>query len=373
MDPSSPRPLRGLRSRRPTAPRRSPRLQSIPAASGRAVQALPRAMNIAGLEFGTHLEGFCAEAPGKRGQDYVAARGRTYNLLADQGFKLFRVPFRWERVQPVLGAPLNPDGVQQLRYQASLAARAGGKVILDMHNYGRYVRTLDEGPVECQLDLDHDGWVPLSSEDLADAWARLSYALSGLPEIAGYGLMNEPHDLGPGVWVNASIAAADAIRENKDDRTLYVSGDRWASSMHWAQVNPQSPWIDDSKGDVIYEAHCYFDHDGSGEYELSYDEELERDPTLLSRGVARLRPYLDWLRANNAKGFLGEFGLPVASPAWSRLLPDFLCALDQAEVPVAWWAAGEAWGDYPLSMQPDLQGFQETPASRELILPTEEE
>ncbi|MDP6386541.1 MAG: hypothetical protein QGI93_10140, partial [Planctomycetota bacterium] len=112
--------------------------------------------------------------------------------------------------------------------------------------------------------------------------------------------------------------------------------------------------------------HCYFDHDGSGEYELSYEEELERDPTLPSRPTARLEPFLAWLSENRAKGFLGEFGLPIQSEQWSRLLPGFLDALDRAEVPAAWWAAGEGWGDYPLSMQPRPHGFDTSPASTEL-------
>jgi len=366
MDPAPSNPQRGLRSRRPSVSRQEPRLQPRATSAPKTVEPQPRAMNIAGLEFGTLLPGFCAEHPGKIGRDYVQTRARTYDLLADQGFKTFRIPFRWERIQPVLGGPLDPDAVQQLRFQANLAARVEGKIILDLHNYGRYVRALDSGPVECQMGQDHNGWVPLTKDDFADLWARISYALCGLPEVAGYGLMNEPHDLGPGVWVEASTAAAEAIRGCGDDTPLYVSGDRWASSMHWNQVNPSRPWISERKGPVIYEAHCYFDHDGSGEYELSYEEELERDPTLPSRPTARLEPFLTWLSENRAKGFLGEFGLPVQSEQWSHLLPGFLDALDGAEVPVAWWAAGEGWGDYPLSMQPHPHGFDASPASIEL-------
>lgn len=366
MDPAPSDSLRGLRSRRPAVSRQEPRPQPRATSGPKTVEPRPRVMNIAGLEFGTLLPGFCAEHPGKIGRDYVQAHARTYDLLAEQGFRTFRIPFRWERIQPVLRAPLDPDAVQQLRFQANLAARVEGKIILDLHNYGRYVRTLDNGPVECQIDQTHNDWVPLSKDDFADLWARISYALCGLPEIAGYGLMNEPHDLGPGVWVEASTAAAAVIRECGDDTPLYVSGDRWASSMHWNQVNPIRPWISDREGPVIYEAHCYLDHDGSGEYELSYEEELKRDPALETRALARLEPFLSWLTENGAKGFLGEFGLPVQSEKWASLLPNFLDALDGAEVPAAWWAAGEGWGGYPLSMQPSPHEFAVSPASIEL-------
>lgn len=48
---------------------------------------------------------------------------------------------------------------------------------------------------------------------------------------------------------------------------------------------------------------------------------------------------------------IGEFGVP-ADPSWQRLLGPFLDALDQAGMECCWWAAGEWWGNYKLSLQP---------------------
>lgn len=62
----------------------------------------------------------------------------------------------------------------------------------------------------------------------------------------------------------------------------------------------------------MYEAHIYFNHDNSGRYVGSYEVE-KAYPTI---GVDRLKPFVDWLREKNAKGFIGEFGVPANDPRW---------------------------------------------------------
>ena len=350
MEPVRRRFARGLHAPLPAAsePRNGPRaLGPAPAA-----QPLPRWISVAGLEFGTQLTGFCNAFPGRLGHDYFLNRTATFERLVQAGFRSFRIPFRWERIQPHLQAPLDPDGVQHLRLLINLARRAGGEVLLDLHNYGRYVQNVNGEATECGLEEEFDGEVLVGAHHLADLWARMAHAFSGIPGILGYGLMNEPHDLPDGAWVSASKAASSAIRAEGDRTPLYVAGDRWSSAAHWDEVNPAAPWIDDPLGLVTYEAHCYLDHNGSGEYRHSYAEELEMDPDLKERGEERLEPFLKWLEDHGAKGFLGEFAVPAKDPHWCALLPNVLDRLDGARVQTAWWAAGERWGDYPLSLQP---------------------
>lgn len=371
MDSSHPEKIRGLHERARRLGRPAPRPMAGPRAAPperpEPLAPTPRAISVAGLEFGCELPKFCAENPGKSGQEYCVNRAQTYEMLASLGFKTFRIPFRWERVQPLLGGPLDPDAIQHLRLQASLAAKVGGRAIFDLHNYGRFVQSLGDAPVEYALDKEVEGRVPVSSDDLAELWARLSFALCGLPENAGYGLMNEPHDLGEDVWVNASSKAVQAIRSGGDATPIYVSGDSWASAARWAWVNPSEPWIEDRENAIVYEAHCYFDEDASGQYRQSFDEELVQDPDLAKRPLARLEPFLTWLRDNDARGFLGELGVPIADEGWTSLLRPCLEALDQAGVQAAWWAAGEAWGDYPMALQPEHHGMGKSLAEKELF------
>lgn len=327
----------------------------------------PRWINLAGLEFGTQRAGFCNAFPGAMGTDYSPNGRTTFQRLVEAGFQAFRIPFRWERIQPRLRGPLDPDAVQQLRLQINLARAAGAGVLLDLHNYGRYAMHVDGTATFVGFEEEFDGQPLLGSEDLADFWARMAHAFSGLPGILGYGLMNEPHDLPEGAWVRASARATEAIRAEGDQTTLYVAGDRWSSAAHWAFVNPAGPWVDDPLDKVIYEAHCYLDQDGSGEYHLSYAQERDSDPDLESRSQERLTPFLDWLEAHGAEGFLGEFAVPAQDHRWTALLPPMLRRLDQARVNTAWWAAGEWWGDYPLSLQPTGREEDPWPAQAELF------
>lgn len=323
---------------------------------------------MAGLEFGTEGEGFSSTAPGCEGEDWFLNGRQTYERLAALGFRGFRVPFRWERLQPELHGPLDPDGVQALRNQLNLARLVGGKVLLDLHNGGRYHRGSPLGVEVLRLGHGPHGRAVLGSSEFADFWARMAHAFKAQPALAGYGLMNEPHDLSPGAWCEASQAATEAIRDEGDRTPLFVAGDRWSSSAHWQRANPSGPWIDDPLDSVVYEAHCYLDRDGSGHYASSLEDEHEFDPALMERAEARLEPFLDWLQATGARGFLGEFGVPAGDPAWCGLLRPMLERLDSAGVECAWWAAGEHWGEHPLSLQPRKKGSEPRPAEVELFL-----
>jgi endoglucanase len=313
---------------------------------------MPRWISLAGLEFGTLLRGFSNANPGKLGQDFFLSGKQSFEKLAAMGFQSVRIPFRWERLQPELNGALSPDGVQALRHQLSLARAAGVSVMIDLHNYGRYSREQDGKVEELKLGEQLGGAVPLGAAELSDFWSRMSRAFRGQPNLIGYGLMNEPHDLPPGAWVEASAAAAQAIRAGGDSARLFVAGNRWSSAAHWERVNPATPWIEDSLNKVSYEAHCYLDQNGSGEYALDYQEELDFDPNLAARAATRLKPFLRWLEENEAEGFLGEFAVPTGDARWLPLLRDMVARLDAAKVTTAWWAAGEHWGDYPLALEP---------------------
>jgi endoglucanase len=329
------------------------------------VQPLPRWISVAGLEFGTDQEDFSSASPGRRGEHWFLNGRQTYERLAALGFRGFRVPFRWERLQPELRGPLDPDGVQSLRNQLNLARRVGGQVLLDLHNDGRYRRGVRGGVETLVLGEERSG---VGVADLGDLWARMAHAFKAQPGLAGYGLMNEPHDLPDGAWVQASRVALEAIRDEGDLTPVFVSGDRWASAAHWQRVNPPGPWLDDPQDAVVYEAHCYLDQDGSGHYRRSHAEELEFDAELAGRAEARLSPFLDWIEASGAQGFLGEFAVPATDPEWCTLLRPMLERLDSAGVECAWWAAGEHWGDHPLSLQPGRKGTPVRPAEAELFL-----
>ena len=57
-------------------------------------------VNLAGAEFGSRL-------PGTYNTDYTYPTTAEINYFVGKGMNTFRVPFRWERVQPTLNSAFN--------------------------------------------------------------------------------------------------------------------------------------------------------------------------------------------------------------------------------------------------------------------------
>lgn len=313
-------------------------------------------VNVCGAEFGDSPQ-FCNENPGEFGRAFTYNSERTVAYFANQGLGLVRMPFRWERIQPRLGMPLDPAELDRLKQFLAWAKEHKARVIPDVHNYGRYRIRAGGRVIDARIDQKIDGEPLVSREHFADLWRRLSSALERHPAVHAYGLMNEPHDMADSDWKGISQAAVDAVRGRGDETPIMVAGESYSNSERFARVNGPRAWIKDPAGRTIYEAHCYFDQDFSGRYAKSHDAELAADPRLKTRGLRRVRPFLEWCAANKVKGFVGEFGVPGSDPRWLELLPPFLDALETAGVDACWWAAGEWWGLYPLSIQP-LQNYQ---------------
>lgn len=313
---------------------------------------LRRGVSVAGAEFGVGPQ-FSNLQPGVAGKDYTYNSEQTVAYFAEQGVTLLRVPFRWERIQPRLGEPLNEPELKRLRKFAGWAREHNCQVILDVHNFARYTLLLGGKPRDCLIDATLGDRVPVTRAHFADLWSRLSAAFAGEPAVESYGLMNEPHDMGSSDWKAISQAAVDAIRARGDRKQILVPSESWSNSDHFIDVNGPKAWIRDPLGRTAYEAHCYFDSNYSGQYRQSYDEELSRDPELAERGVKRLEQFCQWLRTNGVPGLVGEFGVPP-EPRWLKIMRRFLQALDEAGVEGCYWAAGEWFGAYPLSVQPGL-------------------
>ena len=99
---------------------------------------------------------------------------------------------------------------------------------------------------------------------------------------------------------------------------------------------------------MIFQAHVYFDWDASGNYSRSYDE----DGATIQTGVVRLRPFVEWLKENGKRGFVGEYGVPDDDGRWLDILDSALKYLQENGVNGTYWSAGPRWGDYKLAVQP---------------------
>jgi aryl-phospho-beta-D-glucosidase BglC (GH1 family) len=239
-----------------------------------------RGVNVSGAEFGAPYSldatsNFSNKNPGRYNNAYHYDGQATFDYLASCGIELIRLQFRWERIQPALGGPLNATELRRLRAAVQRATGAGLKVILDVHNFGDYYIERNGRGVRFAIGSDR-----LPIRDFADLWRRLSHNFKGTPGIAGYGLMNEPAgmprvgSLSPAkVWEKASQRALGAIRSNGDLRLVLVQGYSWAGAQNWPTNHPTS-WIDDPEDNFRYEAHHYWDRNNSGAYVHSYAEEV---------------------------------------------------------------------------------------------------
>jgi len=143
-----------------------------------------RGVNMAGGEFAASN----STLPGTYGTDYSYDTAAAYAAVAARGHKVIRLPFRWERLQPIRNAALDAAELARIQQVVADVRSAGAQAVLDCHNYGRYIPPGG-------ADLILGSTLPVA--DLVDLWTRVSVAFQGNPGVYGYGLMNEPHDLAP--------------------------------------------------------------------------------------------------------------------------------------------------------------------------------
>ena len=245
-----------------------------------------RGVNVAGAEFGApstapRASSFSNQNRGVHGSQYkwngltTYSDGRnTYQYMSAQGHLLARTPFRWERIQPTLGAALDSAELSLMESSVGAAQAAGMEIILDVHNYGAYYlhdAVTGEG-VRYSI-----GTPQVTFAHFADLWSRLAQVFNGYPGVIGYGLMNEPVEMtgvngmsASDTWAAAAQQAANAIRAvspppGAPHKWLIVGGYQWSGTWTLGS-NHGGPFITDAQNKVIYEAHQYFDDNGSGQY-----------------------------------------------------------------------------------------------------------
>jgi Cellulase (EC 3.2.1.4). Glycosyl Hydrolase family 5. len=214
----------------------------LAASPGQATEGCFRGINLSGAEFG--------EPPGTAGKDYVYPSNETIDYFASKGFTSVRLPFLWERLQPQLGAELDPAELARLVAAVGRLRERGLRIVLDPHNYARY-----RG--------DPIGSAAVPAATFADFWGRLARVFANQPDVS-FGLMNEPHDISAGQWLEGANAAIAGIREAGAGNLVLVPGTAWTGAHSW-----QTSSAAGANGDVMlgvidpsdhyaYEVHQYF-------------------------------------------------------------------------------------------------------------------
>ncbi len=291
-------------------------------------------VNLAGADFGEDT------LPGEYGVEYTYPTFEEVDYFVSKGMNVFRIPFRWERLQRSLSDEFDSVELGRLTDIVSYATDAGASVILDPHNYARY---------DGQL-IGSDA-VPDSA--FADFWSRLASEFSD-DELVIFGLVNEPHDLGDGGterWLESVNTTIAAIRDVGAENLILVPGNGWTAAETWTDDYYGTPNsevmgdVEDPADNLVLEVHQYLDPQASGTSGACPSETI---------GVERVTEVTEWAREGGFRLFLGEFGAG-ANPTCLRALDDMILYLgdnDDVWLGFTWWAAGPWWGDYFLSIEP---------------------
>lgn len=284
-------------------------------------------INLAGGEFAPTV------LPGTYGKEYRFPSLEQMYYYKNLGFTAIRLPILWERLQRAQFSGLDKTYLDLLKATLDRADVAGMKVVIDLHNYGKY-RGLQIGSTELP-------WMAIY-----DVWRKLALEIHTKPALYAYGLMNEPNDPQKRGH-RAQQVALSAVRTVDRERLVYVSGEWFSGAHRWPEVNPV-PFVTDPVGKEVYEAHLYLDNDSSGKY---------ADASPPAEGVAarvnnRLLPYLEWLNRYGKRGVIGEWGVPANHGGWIPAAQQVLFTAKVNCLSTFVWAGG-AWSPgYPLSLEP---------------------
>lgn len=278
------------------------------------------AMNIAGAEFSDAM-------PGQHGYNYTWPREANFQRYVGAGFKLVRLPFRWERIQHSFFGELAEAEMERFMAALDGAHAAGMKVLLDMHNYYEH-KANDRADVEIgsNAQVSVDAWI--------DGWLRLVARVMHHPAVWAYGLMNEPKGT-QGRWAAGAQRCVDAIRAVDPHTPIAIGGDGFSTAQFWEDQN--GAYFPLRGEHLLYEAHIYLDRDTSGRY-ADLNEDIHPN-----RGVARAVPFFNWLKAHGQQGFIGEVGVPEFMPKALRAMDRLLAYAVRNQIPVFYWAGGSQW------------------------------
>ena len=308
-------------------------LMNVLVMNAQSAQVSSFGITLCGAEFGQN------SLPGILNTNYIYPAAKEIDYFAKKGVQVIQLPIRWERIQRKLGGPLDPTELSLVEKFLDDCGARGIQVTLIMQNYGRYKINNIEYII---------GSPQVSRANYKDVWRKLAIALRNRKNIYAFSIMSEPNHMGNYSWFESAQQAINGIREIDPVHMILVDGDNYSGPETWVEYNDQLKYLKDPSNNMMFNAHCYFDEDRSGEYKKSYVASGADEMT----GVNRISHFVNWLHKNNKRGFVGEFGIPNNDSRWLTVMDNFLQYLNENNIGGCYWAAGRWWKDYPLSIEP---------------------
>jgi len=315
------------------------------------------AISTAGIKYaGVNLS--CAEfgqnnLPGTYNTHYTYPNQNEVNYFGSNGMNVIRLPFRWERLQQATNASFNATELGRLHSFVSATTAKGIYVILEPHNFARYYP--DTGDFQSSAQGLIGSYYPNSV--FSNFWWRVAGIYKTNQHVI-FNLMNEPNSMPTEQWVSAANAAIAGIRAAGATNVIHVPGNQWTGAHAWTANYYGTPNsvamldIVDPANNYVFEVHQYLDSNSSGTSTNIVNVDID---------VTRLTAFTAWLRANNKRGFLGEFAVAnstlggtanlIGDEALTNML-SYIAANSDVWEGWAWWAAGPWWGNYMFTLEP---------------------
>ncbi|KAF8318152.1 cellulase-domain-containing protein [Clavulina sp. PMI_390] len=301
-------------------------------------------INEAGGEFGVRKPGVVGTGlPGRLGFDYAFLNTSTVPIWVDEhGLNIFRVPFLLERMCPLkygLGAQFNETHFQEYETAINAITSYGAYALLDPHNYMRYNDPSNQPSSGSIIGSTSDPKAATTAQ-FAAFWGAFAARFKDNEKVV-FGLMNEPHDMYTSLVFKNNQAAITAIRKAGANQMILAPGNAYTGGHDWTQAkgnhDPSSKYmhqLQDPVNNTAMDIHEYLDYDFSGTHK-----------TCNHSFAANLEPLTVWLKENNLKAFISEFG-GDNSTSCETLLPAAMKYLSENDEYIGWsmWAAGPLWG-----------------------------
>ncbi|KKK16135.1 hypothetical protein P175DRAFT_0516439 [Aspergillus ochraceoroseus IBT 24754] len=279
-------------------------------------------VNESGAEFGeSHL-------PGVYGTDYIFPDPSTISTLQSDGFNIFRIPFRMERLTSQLTGAFDQAYLQNLTSVVNAVTSSGSYAVLDPHNYGRFNGEIMSTPADFQT-----WWKNVATEFVDNAKVI-------------FDTNNEYHDMDQDLVLHLNQAAINGIRAaGATQQYIFVEGNSYSGAWTWTKVNDNLKKLTDPQGKIVYEMHQYLDSDGSGTSETCVSTTI---------GKERITSATQWLKDNGKIGILGEFAGGNNDQCRTAItgMLGYLSSHSDVWLGALWWAAGPWWGNYIYSLEP---------------------
>jgi endoglucanase len=320
-------------------------------------------VNLSGAEFGVSNNN--VHLPGTYVSDYIYPNNSEVDYFTGKGMNTFRLPFRWERLQPTNSTPLNTTELNRMTTFVNYATSKGDNVILDPHNFERYY------PATNNFQSSTNGLiggtvantqgVVVTDAMFADLWGRIATQFKDNPHVI-FNLMNEPNAVNLNTLVGAENAAIAAIRAAGATNLILVPGTSYTGAWTWTNGNGNFGasnavamlGITDSGNNYAFDMHQYMDSNGSG----TSASINNGDPMT---GASRLMAATQWLQTNHLRGFLGEFAvdnsiIDGSNPSSNAMLGNgvlnnmlqYMQANSDAWMGWTFWGGGPYWASNSL-------------------------